>query len=1086
MSKLYGPAELMPPVFRWGVAAKLPYAVGSQFSVVGGELCQGQFADGRPVIFGITNRSMSEGFGTQTTDTFVFSADGLTFAPGGAFPGNQVYLRSARLGDGRILAVGSDWSGATLYAQTMDPGSLAWTVQPAPTTAYSFPVMVTLASGNVLRIAGALINTSPSPVPVEEYDQGSNAWTPRAPTINAHENPVAALLPNGEVLITSWYQPPEVYVPGTNSWHPTTNLPQSLNKCQTMVLLPNGKLFTCASLGGTMNADLYDPIDRTFSPLASVATVHNQGIQTFFNNGFYMGEGLVAVANPSYAPRVSFYDYRKDKWYDGGFDNQIPESGFNEPLGYSNLFYLGEYGFLILGDPSDYIFLPHRQGVYTQISNKPLNDGGIPTFTGGPTVVRGNLEDRVLVEWLPATDTKTDSSDIIYYIYQGIGGPPDFSVSVANTEIWAGSLSKEIIGLLPGTPYEFGVRARNMLTKGAPGNFEYNVGSTGPGFVTGPPDPPTFAWVDTAPMSQPRSGLMGMRRADGRFLVCGGWLSTWGFGQVGVGDVYSQTGLTCLPSVFGPSAAAAAALDESPEGSSEKHRPTVVGGTNGYVTWSEVVKNYPYSDYWHNYNFQNDNAQRMNTVGADLTAVALPGGDILRMGGVTAWNDPSTVTNVVERMSYLPTKIDYRDQTIAFTVGNTVTGTYSGAQGVILADTGPTRTFLGLSSTSSFVIGETVTGQNSGASGVIDDIGGYDGCLYLSGVTGAFDPYEPLIGDIAGTGNNTGLIETSIGTLTIKPIGTAAFISVIYGTNWHYYNEPITDGAGDGFAVNVPPWTGTAGSERYHTNQNWSIVAPMNVARYAHSAIRLTTGNVLVVGGLDAAGSPIQSAEVYEPDLDVWTLLPSGLVYRYYSGWSGFTPGETVTGQTSLVTATVVQYVSTGGSTGAVFLTGESGAFAAGEQILGDMGADAYLETGIAEDYIGVHVRAPLVIPAGSTYVWAIGGASARVDIFNPMNYFTRAADLDSIKEGHTALAIGDPGGSNLVVIFGGNKNGGAACAEVRSHTVTPVTGAWTAENDMLYDRTRHVSFLLPNNKVLVAGGDDASGDAQASAELSS
>ncbi|KYF92792.1 hypothetical protein BE17_44470 [Sorangium cellulosum] len=57
----------------------------------------------------------------------------------------------------------------------------------------------------------------------------------------------------------------------------------------------------------------------------------------------------------------------------------------------------------------------------------------------------------------------------------------------------------------------------------------------------------------------------------------------------------------------------------------------------------------------------------------------------------------------------------------------------------------------------------------------------------------------------------------------------------------------------------------------------WTIVAPMSVERYGHTMTTLPSGRVLVTGGYGdqpATGSYYDSAEIYDPHTDTWTPLP--------------------------------------------------------------------------------------------------------------------------------------------------------------------------------------------------------------------
>ena len=73
----------------------------------------------------------------------------------------------------------------------------------------------------------------------------------------------------------------------------------------------------------------------------------------------------------------------------------------------------------------------------------------------------------------------------------------------------------------------------------------------------------------------------------------------------------------------------------------------------------------------------------------------------------------------------------------------------------------------------------------------------------------------------------------------------------------------------------------------------WSSTGSMSSPRYGHTATLLLNGRVLVVGGINASGFPVATAEVYNPASGTWsstgpmtsprgahtaTLLPNGKV----------------------------------------------------------------------------------------------------------------------------------------------------------------------------------------------------------------
>src|SRR5256885_13001208 len=51
----------------------------------------------------------------------------------------------------------------------------------------------------------------------------------------------------------------------------------------------------------------------------------------------------------------------------------------------------------------------------------------------------------------------------------------------------------------------------------------------------------------------------------------------------------------------------------------------------------------------------------------------------------------------------------------------------------------------------------------------------------------------------------------------------------------------------------------------------WTTTGSLGTARQAHTSTLLSTGKVLVVGGLNTSGAAINSAELYDPATGTWS-----------------------------------------------------------------------------------------------------------------------------------------------------------------------------------------------------------------------
>ena len=119
------------------------------------------------------------------------------------------------------------------------------------------------------------------------------------------------------------------------------------------------------------------------------------------------------------------------------------------------------------------------------------------------------------------------------------------------------------------------------------------------------------------------------------------------------------------------------------------------------------------------------------------------------------------------------------------------------------------------------------------------------------------------------------------------------------------------------------------------------------------------------------------------------------------------------------------------------------------------------------------------VLVAGGATVWSL--PVKRAELYDPnRGTWNGTGHLTDARYGHTATAL--PNGTVLVA-------GGANDAELFSFVTSaelydPAAGTWSATGNLNTERYHHTATLLPNGKVLVAGGYNWSFQSLSSAEL--
>jgi len=258
--------------------------------------------------------------------------------------------------------------------------------------------------------------------------------------------------------------------------------------------------------------------------------------------------------------------------------------------------------------------------------------------------------------------------------------------------------------------------------------------------------------------------------------------------------------------------------------------------------------------------------------------------------------------------------------------------------------------------------------------------------------------------------------------------------------------------------------------------KTWSYAAPMNVTRCNHSATLLPNGTVLAAGGGDQYLSPITSAEIYNPVANTWTLVANLNVPRFNHLAASLPNGNVV-----------VAYGSTIQGTGVGQGTGIGAAQGSAESY--NPAANTWTATGMTVQPLGLsttQLANGQVLLAGGGSPSGYGAANL-AQIFNPAtNTWSIAASMNTGREKHTATLLQN----GKVLVVGGDTAVGyyyyssypIVLASVELYD--PAANTWTAAASLITGRTSHTATLLPDGKVLVAGGIDSNGSLVPSAEV--
>ena len=316
-------------------------------------------------------------------------------------------------------------------------------------------------------------------------------------------------------------------------------------------------------------------------------------------------------------------------------------------------------------------------------------------------------------------------------------------------------------------------------------------------------------------------------------------------------------------------------------------------------------------------------------------------------------------------------------------------------------------------------------------------------------------------------------------------------------------NVLIAGGVSSDLDFSMPILNGTTNNSEIYdpTSQKWEQTGSLNVKRLSHTATLLTNGQVLVAGGF-CNGHLISSAELYDSDTGKWTptgtlntrhqnhtatLLQDGRVL-IAGGYGPIAGSYYPIADAELYNPTTGMWTMTGelnnerANHTAKLLHDGTVLVVGGENhnLLSLSSAELYnpvTETWTLTGNMNVAraYQTATLLPNGKVLVTGGVGASYNIlsscELYDPSNGTWMVTDsLKTARTGYCAVLL--PSGQ--VLVTGGThaySTGAFGALLSSAELYDPTIGKWTSAGSMKSERYLHTMTLLPNGKVLIAGG---------------
>ena len=301
-------------------------------------------------------------------------------------------------------------------------------------------------------------------------------------------------------------------------------------------------------------------------------------------------------------------------------------------------------------------------------------------------------------------------------------------------------------------------------------------------------------------------------------------------------------------------------------------------------------------------------------------------------------------------------------------------------------------------------------------------------------------------------------------------------------------------------------------AELYDPNTGeWSLTGSLHEGRVNHTATLLSDGRVLVTGGLDYdfPQRVLKSAELYDPATGTWsqtgdmavvrefhtaTLLPDGKVLVIggpgrvlYHQAELYDPDTGTWSFTGALAQPIAFQTATLLQDGEVLIAG--GVLGSGDvshvAVLYDVANGLWNQTDNLAHRRYLHTATLLadgtVLVAGGFNYNPEYHTLRNAELYDPLSAtWSTTRSMHDARNTHTATLL--PSGKVLVA-GGGETTPNGTTWFVSSEVYDPISHTWSRTGPLNVARALYTATLLPNGKVLAAGGGNSNGEL-ASAEL--